>query len=62
MSRTKHGRAVAKAIQEPTRQELEAELNDACAVAKKAKTSKDYDEAHSWMNDILTELDKLRGG
>jgi transposase-like protein len=55
MPRTKHGRAAAQAS---TRQALEAELSEACGAAKNAKTDDDYKEAHSWINDVLTELDK----
>jgi hypothetical protein len=53
--RTKLGRAVAQAA---TRQSLEAELSEACGVAKNAKTDDAYDEAHSWIDDVLTELEK----
>jgi hypothetical protein len=56
--RTKLGRAVAQAS---TRQALEAELSEACGVAKNAKTDDAYDEAHSWIDDVLTELDKMSG-
>jgi hypothetical protein len=58
MARTKHGSAVAKALQQPTRQDVIDELNEVCEAAKKAKTEDAYKEAHSWMNDLLTELEK----
>lgn len=61
MPRTKHGSAVEKALKEPTRQQLVDELNQVCDAAKKAKTPKDYVEAHDWMNDILTALEKHKG-
>ena len=56
MSRTKHGRAVAKAV---TLAEVEADLLEVCDLAKKS-TGRKYDEAHDWLSDLLSTWEFVR--
>jgi hypothetical protein len=55
MPRTKHGRA-AQAV---TLAEVEAQLAEVCVLAKRL-TGKKRDEAHDWIDDLLSQWEFVR--